>query len=118
KKYYDFPAYRAPETFVNAISQGLPVLMLTAFFRPASAGFYTIGRSTLNIPGRLIGKAVGDVFYPRITEAVNYNENVTSIIKKATLLLILVGFLPFGLVILFGPYLFSLVFGSDWTVAG
>src|SRR5699024_6153459 len=54
KKYYDFPLYRAPETFINAISQGTPVLMLTVFFGPAAAGFYTIGRTTLSIPGRLI----------------------------------------------------------------
>lgn len=118
KEYYDFPIYRAPETFINAISQGLPVLMLTAFFGPASAGFYTIGRTTLSIPGRLIGKSVGDVFYPRVTEAVNNKENVTQIIKKATMLLGLIGVIPFGAVILFGPYLFSFVFGSDWIIAG
>src|SRR5699024_1856464 len=118
KEYYDFPVYRAPETFINAISQGLPVLMLTAFFGPASAGFYTIGRTTLSIPGRLVGKSVGDVFYPRITEAVNNKEDVNNIIKKATLLLGIIGIVPFGSVILFGPYLFSFVFGNDWIVAG
>jgi len=118
KEYYDFPIFRAPETFINAISQGLPVLMLTAFFGPASAGLYTIGRTTLRLPGRLVGKSVGDVFYPRISEAVNNKENITNIIKKATLLLGLIGIVPFGIVILFGPYLFSFVFGNDWLVAG
>ena len=32
KKHYDFPLYRAPNEFINAVSQGLPVLMLAAFF--------------------------------------------------------------------------------------
>src|SRR5699024_952164 len=100
KEYYDFPIFRAPETFINAISQGLPVLMLIAFFGPASAGLYTIGRTTLRLPGRLVGKSVGDVFYPRISEAVNNKENITNIIKKATLLLGLIGIVPFGIVIL------------------
>src|SRR5699024_8529577 len=118
KEYYDFPLYRAPETFINAISQGTPVLMLTVFFGPAAAGFYTIGRTTLSIPGRLIGKAVGDVFYPRIAQAADNKENMKAMIKKATFLLGLIGFLPFGIVIFFGPYLFSFVFGSDWITAG
>lgn len=118
KTYYDFPMYRAPETFINAMSQGLPVLMLSVFFGPTSAGFYTIGKTTLSIPERLIGKSVGDVFYPRITEAANNKEDVAAIIKKATFLISGVGLIPFGLVIFFGPYLFSLVFGNDWVIAG
>lgn len=118
KKYYDFPLYRAPEVFLNAISHGLPVLMLTAFFGPASAGFYTIGRTVLNAPSQLIGKSVGDVFYPRIAEAANKKENVTALITKATLALAAIGILPFGLIIIFGPFLFSLVFGVEWVVAG
>lgn len=118
KEYYDFPFFRAPEVFLNGISQGLPVLILTAFFGPASAGYYTIGRTVLNLPTQLIGKSVGDVFYPRIAEAKNNNENLTQLIKKATIALAGVGVLPFGLIIFFGPDLFSFVFGSDWVVAG
>lgn len=118
KEYYDFPIFRAPEVFLNGISQGLPVLILTAFFGPASAGYYTIGRTVLNLPTQLIGKSVGDVFYPRIAEAKNNNENLTQLIKKATIALAGVGVLPFGLIIFFGPVLFSFVFGSDWVVAG
>lgn len=118
KKYYDFPIYRAPEVFLNAISGGLPVLMLAAFFGPASAGFYSIGRTVLNIPSQLIGKSIGDVFYPRIAEAANRKEDVTTLIKKATIALAAIGILPFGLVIFFGPFLFSFVFGSDWITAG
>ncbi|MCF3942619.1 lipopolysaccharide biosynthesis protein [Oceanobacillus alkalisoli] len=117
-EYYDFPLYRAPESFLSAITQGLPVLMLTAFFGPASAGFYSIGRTVLSIPVRFIGKSVGDVFYPRIAEAANNKENVTELIKKATLALSGVGIIPFGVVMLFGPFIFSLIFGSEWEIAG
>lgn len=118
KEYYDFPAFRAPEVFLNAVSNGLPVLMLTAFFGPAAAGFYSIGRTVLSMPSQLVGKSVGDVFYPRIAEAANNKEDITTLIKKATLVLGGVGFLPFSIVILFGPTLFSFVFGSDWVIAG
>src|SRR5699024_5912896 len=37
KEFYDFPAYRAPEMFLTTVSHSVPVLMLTAFFGPASA---------------------------------------------------------------------------------
>lgn len=118
KKYYDFPIYRAPEVLLNAVSNGLPILMLTSFFGVAAAGFYSIGRTVLSIPSQLIGKAVGDVFYPRVAEAANNGENVTKLIKKATLALGGVGIIPFGFIVLFGPIIFSFVFGKDWYIAG
>lgn len=118
KQYYDFPLYRTPQMFINAISQSLPVLMLASFFGPSSAGFYTICRTVLGMPSRLVGQAVGDVFYPRVTEASHRGEDVSRLILKATLALAAVGFLPFAVVVAFGPQLFSFVFGAEWVRAG
>lgn len=118
KKHRDFPIYRAPEAFLHAITQGLPVLLLGGFFGAASAGFYSIGRTVLQLPSLLIGKSVGDVFYPRISEAANNNENLTGLIKRATTMLGLCGLIPYGVIILFGPWLFGLVFGESWINAG
>lgn len=118
KKYRDFPMFRAPEVFLNAISGSLPILLLTSLFGPISAGFYSIGRTVLNIPSQLIGNSVGDVFYPRISEAANNNENLTKLIKKATFYLGIAGAIPYGIVIIFGPWLFGFVFGDDWVTAG
>jgi len=118
KKYYDFPIYRAPQGFINAVSQSLPVLMLAAFFGPASAGFYALCQKVLNLPGQLIGQSVAQVFYPRIVEAEHRGENLTLLIVKATLSLAAVGFIPFTLVVAFGPWLFGFVFGEEWVIAG
>ncbi|MCF6138818.1 oligosaccharide flippase family protein [Pseudalkalibacillus berkeleyi] len=118
KKYKDFPLYRAPQVLINAVSRSLPVLLLSVFFGPASAGFYNIGKTVLDMPIRLIGKSVTDVFYPRIAEAANNGENLTRLICKSTLLIAVVGIIPFGIVVAYGPQLFGFVFGTEWVVAG
>lgn len=118
KKYYDFPIYRAPQQFLNGISQSLPILMLAGFFGPASAGFYTLAKTVMAVPSALIGKAVGDVFYPRISEAAHNKENLFNLLLKATFALATVGFFPFMFVIVLGPWLFSFVFGEEWVIAG
>jgi O-antigen/teichoic acid export membrane protein len=118
KRHQDFPFFRAPQMFINAVSQSLPVLMLASFFGPAAAGFYAIGKNVLGLPSSLIAGSVGDVFYPRITEAAHKGENLTKLVIKATLALAAVGFWPFALVIAFGPWLFGFVFGAKWVVAG
>ncbi|WP_175615806.1 lipopolysaccharide biosynthesis protein [Piscibacillus halophilus] len=116
--YKDFPLYRAPQVFFNAISQGLPIILLASFFGPATAGFYTLSRQALGIPVQILGKAVQDVFYPRVSEAANKKENISRIIIKSVLGLTILGIVPFGVIIAFGPFIFSFVFGVEWEVAG
>lgn len=118
KRYYDFPLYRAPQVFINAISQSLPVLMLAFFFGPASAGYYAICRRILTMPSGLISSSFGDVFYPRLSEAKHKGENLTRIIVKSTFALAAISFLPFAIIVAFGPWLFEFVFGNEWKIAG
>lgn len=117
-RHRDFPLYRAPQNLINAASQSLPILMLAAFFGPAAAGFYTLATTVMGMPSNLIGKAVSDVFYPRITEAAHNGENLPQHIIRSTGTLFAVGVVPFGLVVLFGPWLFGFVFGAEWALAG
>lgn len=118
KKYKDFPIYRSPQVFIDRLSQNMPVMLLSILFNPVVTGFYTIGRTVLGIPSQLIGKSVGDVFYPRISEANNKGDKLTPLIIKSTLALGITGIVPFGIIMIFGPFLFGLIFGSEWTVAG
>ncbi len=118
KKYRDFPLYRAPQTTINALTQSLPVIMLAAYFGTASAGFYTLCTKTIGMATFLIGKSVGDVFYPRIAEAVRSGENITRLIARTTAAMAGVAVVPFALVIAFGPWLFGWIFGAEWVVAG
>ncbi|WP_096185787.1 lipopolysaccharide biosynthesis protein [Evansella halocellulosilytica] len=118
KKYRDFPQYRSPQTFISAVSKNLPVIMLTTLFSPAAAGFYAIGQRVLKMPSTLIGKAISDVFFPRMSEAVNNKENVTRLLIMGTLSMGAIGIIPFGIIMIFGPQLFSVVFGEEWVQAG
>ena len=118
KKYKDFPLYRSPEVLINSSAQSLPTILLTAFFSPTIAGFYTLSKTALGAPAQLIGKAVGDVFYPKITESFNRNEKISCILIKSTFFLALIGVIPFGTIYLFGPFIFELVFGEKWSIAG
>lgn len=118
KRHKDFPLYRAPQAFVHAVSQHFPVLLLAALFGPASAGFYVLSIRILSIPSEIIGKSVGDVFYPKINEAAQSGQNLSKLILKATLALAAIGFIPYAIIVAFGPVLFGFVFGADWVTAG
>lgn len=118
RKYYDFPLYRTPQVLLNGISLSLPILMLTMFFGPVPAGYFTLSRTVLSAPVQLIGKSVSDVFYPRVSKALNKKEDITGLLLKATITLSAIGIIPFGIIALYGPQIFSYVFGEEWRIAG
>jgi O-antigen/teichoic acid export membrane protein len=117
-RYRDFAFYRTPQVWLNSASVSIPSLILAAALGPAAAGFYAIARTVLSLPISLISNAVGTVFLPRLVEAAHGCEKLRPLIIKSTVGLALVGLLPFGIVIIFGPWLFSLTFGVAWNMAG
>lgn len=115
----DFAIYRMPQSVLRAFSVGLPVLMLTSLFGPESAGQYSIVLLLLSAPVMLLGDSVGEVFYPKITRAINNKTgNASILISKAALVLFLVGIVPFGFIAFFGDIVLPWLFGDQWKVAG
>lgn len=117
-QYRDFPLLRTPQNLINALSQSLPVLLLSIYFGAGSAGQYSIAIIVLGVPASLVGGSVMSVFYPRITEAIHKGEDARALIIKATVGMALIGAIPYLIIIFMGPLIFSFVFGEEWRTAG
>lgn len=118
RKYYRFPLYRAPQVLFQNISTNFPIIVLSFFYGPAIAGFFALSKRVLVLPSSLISRSVGKVLLPNFAEKYNEGVNLQNTLIKSTLSLALVGIIPYGLVMLTGKWLFSLVFGSQWEIAG
>ncbi len=118
KEYNDFPIFRAPQVLISALSHSLPVLILNTFFGIATAGFYSLARTALDLPAALIGNSVQSVFYPHFNEMVKTDKKTLPFLLKTTLGLAGVSAIPFLIVLLFAPNLFEFVFGREWHRAG
>lgn len=118
KEYSDFPVYRAPQVFISALSHSLPVLILNTFFGVATAGFYSLARTALDLPAALIGNSVQSVFYPHFNQMVKTDKKTLPLLLKTTLGLAGLCAIPFLIVLVFSPIIFEFVFGSDWYRAG
>ena len=117
-RHRDFPLYRAPQNFINAASQSAPFFVLTSLFGLKAAGFYAIANLTMALPSTIAGKAVSDAFYSKISKENLNSKDLYLLILKSTKVLFALGLVPFALVIVFGPVLFGVIFGSEWTTAG
>jgi len=118
REYKDFPKYNAVQTFLNSISQNAPAILLAYFFSPVVVGLYWFTHRILFAPNQLIGNSLRQVFYQKANEVVKEGKSAFKIYISSTSSLVLLGIIPFFLILTGGPGIFSFIFGNEWIEAG
>lgn len=117
-RYRNFPFYLVPAHTLSAVSSQFPVLFINAVFGLGSSGLYMLAERVLGAPLSLIAASVADVFRQQISQARlergDCREEFILTLKK----LLLVATPPFLLLALCSPWLFVLLFGPQWRLAG
>lgn len=113
-----FLVYSLPADLINVFTNQLPVFMLNRFAGSAQVGYFNMSNRILGLPSVFVSTAVGEVFRQRATEDYHKNGTCRPIFLKTFKTLALIGFVPFLTVALFGPWLFSLILGAQWEMAG
>ncbi len=117
-KYKEFPYFNLPAALLDTFSINSIILLLNYFFSESVTGSYSFALRMLSIPSLLIGTAIGQVFYQKISEAYNNNVGITDIIYNTWKVLFLIGLAPVLIIFFSGEYLFPFIFGSNWAEAG
>ncbi|MCP3032937.1 oligosaccharide flippase family protein [Halobacillus sp. A1] len=118
-RYKDFPIYNLPTHIISTLGEKAPVLFFTSFYGTQVVGLYGLAYMIVRLPMSLIGKAVGDVFYAEAASEGRKNPKKLKILSNKILFkLALVGLIPLIVLLLFGPFLFSFVFGDKWSESG
>lgn len=118
KRYKRFPYFTLPAEFTNVISNQLPVFLIGKYFGGGILGNYSLMERVLSAPISLLGRSVLDVFKQRASEDYNKQGNCKSIFIKTFKTLIVLSIIPTLLLITISPFLFGLIFGDEWKMAG
>jgi len=118
KEYYDFPLYSASQNVINALSNGLPVLLLTRFYGISVAGSFAFGITMLQVPMGFILTALRQVLFQKASESHHQGKSLASLYIKTTAVLFAMAIVPSLILIIWAPQIFSWVFGSRWHLAG
>jgi lipopolysaccharide exporter len=117
-EYRDFPLYSATQNTVNALYQGLPVLLLAQFYGIAAAGAYAFGVRILLVPMNFILTALRQVLFQKACETHHQGGKLLPLYIKTTLGLFAISFFPSVIFFIWSPKIFAWVFGSQWYAAG
>jgi len=117
-RYKSFPIFNIPSDFMNMTSSQMPAFFLTTYFSASITGFYSLMKRVLDAPVGLLSTSVLEVF--RQKAAIQYTEqgNCKILFVKTAKTLAIISIIPFLLLFLFAPQLFSFVFGREWAIAG
>jgi len=118
REHSQFPKYTMPRELLVSLSGSATTILIAFFFSPASAGLYWFARRLLEAPKTVISTSVRRVFYRTAVSLHHDNHSLLPLLTKTTLYLLAIGALPTVPIVLFGPDIFDLVFGSEWRKAG
>lgn len=120
RKYVVFPIYNAPASILVSISlQAAPIFILSYMFGIEVVGWYTLAYQVLIAPLSLIAGSISQVLYGEIAEKLKSKPQDILLIFKDTTKKILYISVPCVLIIsLCAPFVFPIVFGNVWKMAG
>ena len=119
RRYVRFPLVSAGSSLVNSAGQYYPPIVFAAMYGSEAAGWLFLAVKIFGLPLSLVGHSVGQVFLGHVAQRVTSDpRGVLRLHASLVLRLLLLGSVPAGVLMLFGPDLFALVFGSAWREAG
>lgn len=118
KNHRDFPIYRVPTDFIHALSQSAPIILLSALYSPAAAGFYLLAHTVIKLPLNIVGSALGNVVYARIAELSREERALFPFVVKVTVFQLAIPGGSLAVAAFFLPPIFQFAFGENWINSG
>ncbi len=119
KRFRAYPLYAAPAALLHAAASALPGLILGGMYGSAVLGMFFIGYRYVWNPVSVLGQSLAQVFNGEgavlaKTDPKRLERGYWKIVKRLSLL----GFVPFGVIGMFGEPIFGFIFGADYIVGG
>lgn len=116
-RHRDFPLYNTPHAFMGALQDTLALLLIAAWAGDAAAGFWALALRYLKAPATLLGGALSQALYPQLLLARNGAE-ARALVRRTMLALAVVAAPLTTVLLLWGPSLFTWIFGKQWGDTG
>jgi O-antigen/teichoic acid export membrane protein len=117
-RYRKFATMTTPATFIDTLGGQLPNMALLPLYGAAMAGQFLLASRVVTQPMTMIGQPVFQVFWGRSARLVREDPRALHALFVRLLATVLALMSPAALLVVFGPDIFSFVFGGAWREAG
>jgi len=119
-RYKKFPLFSSWSSIANTISPQVPAFLLAYFYSTSVVGHFSLANQVVNLPMGIVGTAIGQVFFQKVSEVKNGNgeEDMKTIVEEVYKKLISIGIFPMILLVILGEQIFVFAFGENWGISG
>ena len=117
-KHKDFPCFQFWSATINALTVGLPSVLLARRFSLETVGFYGMAFSMVNLSVQLFTNSSTQVFYVEAAKCAASGRSAAHSAQHLVKILSLLTAFPLAVVFVLGPLIFELFLGSRWHEAG
>ncbi len=118
-EYREYPFYVMPTAYLNTVASQLPIFFLSSSFGTTAVGLYAFSTSLLELPIGVIGNAIAPVFLQKATETYQREpDRLKQLCLDLYNKLFYLGLVPFGIITVYGDWIFKFAFGTRWEQAG
>ncbi|CDZ94627.1 lipopolysaccharide biosynthesis protein [Pseudomonas saudiphocaensis] len=119
RRFSDYPIFRLPSQFVLLLSMQLPIFFCASRYGADVAGQLGLALMTLALPVALFGQTTSQAYYAEIAKlGATRLAEIREITKSLIVRLFILSLFPFFTLLFGGPYLFKIVYGDEWRLAG
>lgn len=118
KDYRAFPLLNGGNAMMDAVRESGTLVVFGMLFGSAATGFLSQTLRILRAPMSLVGQAVAQVYFPAVGKAQAQGRRIRSLTAHTMKSVLAISVPLYLIVLLFGPRLFGLVLGEQWTTSG
>lgn len=118
KKYQTLPVWTVPANLVNSVCSFLPDLIIGRLFGVAQLGQFSLASRMVNFPLTFIATSAQDIFRQQAAQEFNEHGHCRQTFNRFFLLMGITAIALLVPVILVVPYVFPIIFGSQWNRSG
>lgn len=118
RRYSAFPLFLSIGSLLDSLAVQLVPILLASIVSTELAGLYSLASIALAVPLAFFGKSIGQVFFQRMASLGAASGDLAQPTARTFLILVFAALPVMSALFLFGPELFTFVFGEPWRDAG
>lgn len=118
-EYKKYPLLSTWGGLLNSLGLQMPVIGCILLYGPSIAGFYSLTQRVIGMPLNLIGQSVSQVYVNNLIKLIHERPiEITAFFLRNVKFLFLISSIPILVLMIFGPWIFEVVFGAAWRESG
>ncbi len=115
-EHYRFPRYSLPSFIISHVTNQIPLFLIAYYFDEGTVGQYSVAYGLLFLPQSMLIGRISEALYQSFRHQPLSELKV--IIYKIWRRIILIMLIPCITLFLFGSFIFEVLLGMNWTMAG